>query len=248
LSERTNVKLENIQVQNGLQFMKNFISQHLSTINEYEFKDKCSQVTPFENTELNQFIENYIQNVVFDMTQEEEKTLDFYKLPSIEMEEESDCDDQNGLIGLCTQYKNDLIFIKKLVNYFIDTYDDFKSNFEYLKQRLEHFDSIKLRDSQIKEDNISKNIPYELGDVDCLFYDLDKNVRIDLLQKLYEDYQEFVQQQSKDNNVNFGMEEELPNLQLPGLNQNNQINDDFFDPGDIDLMQLGNLPLHRNPF
>jgi len=39
------------------------------------------------------------------------------------------------------------------------------------------------------------------------------------------------------------MEEELP--QIPGLNQNNQ---DFFDPADIDLMQLGNLPLRRDQF
>jgi len=90
-------------------------------------------VAPFENTELNEFIENCIQNVVFDITQEEEKTSDFYKLPEIEMEEESDCcDEQNGLIGLCTQFKHDLNFIKKLANYFIETYDDFKSNFEYL--------------------------------------------------------------------------------------------------------------------
>lgn len=102
---------------------------------------------------------------------------------------------------------------------------------------MEHFESIKLRDSQIKEDNLSKNIPYELGDVDCLFYDLDKNIRIDLLQKLYEDYQEFAQQQAKDNGSNFGMEEEIP-----------QHNQDFFDPADIDLMQLGNLPLRRDPF
>jgi len=113
-----------------------------------------------------------------------------------------------------------------------------------------------LRDSQIKEDNLSKNIPYELGDVDCLFYDLEKNIRIDLLQKLFEDYQEFVQQQSKENST-FGMEEELPDLQLPGLgdrqnfmpNPNNEINGDLFnDPGDIDLMNLGSLPLRRNPF
>ena len=39
LSERTNVKLESIQVENGLQFMKNFISHHLSTINECEFQE-----------------------------------------------------------------------------------------------------------------------------------------------------------------------------------------------------------------
>jgi len=39
LSERTNVKLESIQVENGLQFMKNFISHHLSTINELEFQE-----------------------------------------------------------------------------------------------------------------------------------------------------------------------------------------------------------------
>jgi len=258
LNERTNIKLENIQVQNGLQFMKNFISHQLSTINECEFKEKCTHFTPFENTELSQFIENCIQNVVFEITQEEEKASDFYKLPKIEMEEESDCcdTDQNGLLALCSQYKNDINFIKKLAIYFIENFADFKSNFEYLKQKLEHFESIKLRDSQIKEDNLSKNIPYELGDVDCLFYDLEKNIRIDLLQKLFEDYQEFVQQQSKENST-FGMEEELPDLQLPGLgdrqnfmpNPNNEINGDLFnDPGDIDLMNLGSLPLRRNPF
>jgi len=134
LNERTNIKLEHIQVQNGLQFMKNFISHQLSTINECEFKEKCTQLTSFENTELNQFIENCIQNVVFDITQEEEKASDFYNIPAIEMEEESDCciEDQNGLIGLCSQHKNDINFIKKLATYFIENFADFKSNFEYL--------------------------------------------------------------------------------------------------------------------
>ena len=120
------------------------------------------------------------------------------------------------------------------------------------KQRLEHFEKIKERDNCIKEDNINKNIPYQIGDIDSLFYDLDKNIDFGLLDKLYEDYkayaeqQQFEKQQTQDINP---MEEELPEIPGFGGNNNfegNQFNPDFMggfagDFQDIDLMTLPNL-------
>lgn len=109
-------------------------------------------------------------------------------------------------------------------------------------------------DQYIKQNNKDKNIPFEMGDVDNLFYDLDKEVTISLLEKLYEDYLIFMKEQDKE-----GLElGNLPRLEDDemGDNDNNfniNLNQDFGDLGnfgddmmeDLDLLNLGNLQLRR---
>lgn len=159
--------------------------------------------------------------------------------------------------------------MKKIIAIFTAISPEFISNFEYLviiyilpnltyfqKQRLERLENIKQKDSFIKDENINKNIPYELGDVDCLFYDLDKEVDLNLLAKLYEDNQVLIKQHERESAQHgFSMEEEFQDLELPGLNRqqqqfpqlpNNGMEGGLFEWNDeIDLMDLANLPLRR---
>lgn len=120
---------------------------------------------------------------------------------------------------------------------------------------------MRQKDFYIKEDNISKNIPFEMGDIDTLFYDLSKNIEMSLLEKLYEDYKTFTKHQEPgiigiQHNGIQGMEEEneeeLPELNLHNNNFNNQGNNGFNgfieagipdDFQDLDLMELPTLSL-----
>lgn len=45
---------------------------------------------------------------------------------------------------------------------------------------------------------MDKNIPCELGDIDCIFYDLDKQVDFTLLEKMYQDYKMYEREQKKE--------------------------------------------------
>lgn len=81
-----------------------------------------------------------------------------------------------------------------------------------------------------------------MGDVDRLFYDIDKNVDMYLLKKLSEDY-------------TAGQNEEEKGLELPSLEDvlGPGMNDDFMDVNlmdlnNIDLLGLENPTLRRAPF
>jgi hypothetical protein len=105
---------------------------------------------------------------------------------------------------------------------------------------------------------VDKNIPYDMGDVDSLFYDLDKHVDIGLLNKMYQDYKAMLKQQEKEegnNKILGGLppledeEEDLPaptlmrgNLEIENINQNPV--DDNIDE-EIDFLGLDNLTLRR---
>lgn len=103
---------------------------------------------------------------------------------------------------------------------------------------------------------MGKNIPCEMGDVDRLFYDLDKNVDIFLLQKLSEDYNAFLNN-SEDKENSRGLDSpSLEEVMGPNGNANNNVNgfDDFIlepnfvDFANIDLLSLDNPSLRRAPF
>lgn len=149
--------------------------------------------------ELDEFAESLVIDIIESFpTNEESKENQFYKLPSIEEEEgdiipEKECCLQR--VRRCLKTKD---FIKKLLVYFDLQYPNLKANFEYLKQRVDHFDRVKANDASIKQHNTDKNIPYEMGDVDCIFYDLDKQVELHLLERMYQDYKEFMRQQERE--------------------------------------------------
>jgi len=92
--------------------------------------------------------------------------------------------------------------------------------------------------------NTGKNIPFEMGDCDKLFYDLEKNVDLDLLQKLSEDYNNYLNE-DKDNSGGL----DLPILEEV-MGPNNGLDDfnfDFMDVNNIDLFALENPSLRRAP-
>lgn len=123
---------------------------------------------------------------------------------------------------------------------------------------LEQFEAMRQKDLYIKEDNMSKNIPFEMGDIDTLFYDLSKNIDMSLLEKLYEDYKSFTKHQEpglvgvQHNGIQGMEEEELPELNLHNNNNFNNLGNNGFngfeagipdDFQDIDLMELPTLSL-----
>ena len=95
-------------------------------------------------------------------------------------------------------------------------------------------------DKYIKYTNCEKNIPFELGDTDALFYSLDKDLSVGLLEKLHDDYLLMAkdQDQNKESESNMILPEE-ENGQMMNLN----LDQDFLE--DIDLMNLDNLQLRR---
>lgn len=265
LTERTNLKLASIQTENGLQFLKNFIHQKLSLADNGDL-EKLSLLMPSFETQSNNLatlVENVFQGVIEESAHEEQKTKDFYQLPDIEAEETNCCEEKKGLEMLCQELKNDKYLVRKIIMYFEEAYPNFLPNFEFVCQRIEQFEAMRQKDSYIKEDNTSKNIPFEMGDVDTLFYDLSKNIDMNLLEKLYEDYTSFTKQQEpglvgiQHNGIQGMEEEELPELNLHNNNNfNNQGNNGFngFEAGipddfqDIDLMELPTLSLRGEHF
>ncbi len=96
--------------------------------------------------------------------------------------------------------------------------------------------------------NVGKNIPYEMGDVDRLFYDLDKNVSLCFLQKLSEDYNAMGNDDDKENSRGLDsprLEEELASQ---ANNFDNFILEQHLDFSNIDLLSLENPSLRRAPF
>ena len=109
--------------------------------------------------------------------------------------------------------------------------------------------NVKANDTYIKESNVSKNIPYEVGDVDKLFYDLDKDIDLKLLDKLYEDYQAFTKQQETE--INEKKRLEFNGSQENGIHNFTNLQDGggLFDfDEEIDLMNLPDLSIRRAQF
>lgn len=94
-----------------------------------------------------------------------------------------------------------------------------------------------------------------MGDIDCLFYDLDKYVDSNLLHKMYEDYRVFLKEQERANGNKLG---EIPQFdeEEPEHNINNSMNtrvdrdvdrieNNMMINDDMDLLEVDNLTLRR---
>jgi hypothetical protein len=112
---------------------------------------------------------------------------------------------------------------------------------------------VRLNDQYIIEENKNKNIPYEIGDIDSLFYSLDKEINVALLEKLYEDYLIFSKQHQKEDNV---IIEDPPLLERDlEMNRGMIINPNFDENfgeevfmEDENLLNINNLQLRRSFF
>mgnify|MGYP001033812650 CR=1 FL=1 len=96
-----------------------------------------------------------------------------------------------------------------------------------------------------------------MGDIDSLFYDLDKQIDIALLNKMYQDYKMMLKQQEKEecnHKILGGLpspEEEEEDLNPPNLMRGNleienihhPVNDNIDE--DLDFLGLDNLTLRR---
>ena len=107
-----------------------------------------------------------------------------------------------------------------------------------------------------------KNIPCDISDVDSLFYDLDKNITVGLLEKLFEDYQMFAKQQERElqqlqQEENDGLQDLSPVMRqqavqfennLPEIGGMQQQDDNLLeeDMDNLDFLSLGEPVLRRN--
>lgn len=87
-----------------------------------------------------------------------------------------------------------------------------------------------------------------MGDVDCLFYDLEKELNLGLLEKLYDDYVAFSKQQEKESTNVDGLELERNQnigMEINGNFEQN-LEGDLVD--DLDFLNLDTLQLRRTLF
>ena len=99
---------------------------------------------------------------------------------------------------------------------------------------------VEKKDEWIRQENTDKNIPCQLGDIDCLFYDLDKNLNLGLLEKLYEDYILHTKQQEQGKGHDMSPSS-YPTEEL-NLGNGFEFDQDFFeDVENLDFMMLPTL-------
>ncbi len=80
---------------------------------------------------------------------------------------------------------------------------------------------------------MDKNIPCQMGDIDSLFYDLEKNINLGLLEKLYEDYILHTKQQEQ------GKMQDLSPLSRAADRNGFEFEQDFFDDVEnLDFLML----------
>jgi hypothetical protein len=189
------------------------------------------------------------------MQDHSQKMSDFCPLTSTTMQAETEmlCEEKELNTLNSFEYSMDRTFIQKIVLLLESRYKHFRENFGYLEQRLRFLEKVCQNDQYIIQENINKNIPYEMGDVDSLFYSLDKEMNIALLRKLYEDYLVILKEQEKENNT---IIEEPPLLDIelertqriiinPNFDENNG-EEEFME--DLDIFNINNLQLRRSLF
>jgi len=136
-----------------------------------------------------------------------------------------------------------------------------------LHERITQFDIVKEKDEQLRGFNMNNNIPVELGDIDSLFYDFDKNIDVRLLDKMRLEYEQMMMQQNARNSIHHNpnvieIEEVNENTNRPqrnhhGRDQQEQaqrthgimrdIINDIVEPAEVDIddLDLMSLPLLR---
>eukprot|EP00331_Platyophrya_macrostoma_P009649 CAMPEP_0176415514 /NCGR_PEP_ID=MMETSP0127-20121128/5848_1 /TAXON_ID=938130 /ORGANISM="Platyophrya macrostoma, Strain WH" /LENGTH=586 /DNA_ID=CAMNT_0017795517 /DNA_START=636 /DNA_END=2396 /DNA_ORIENTATION=- len=239
-TKRTNTKLAKIQIDQCLEFIQKSISNILGKV-ELDSLDKV-EIVP----ELSTY-EPYTQLRDFLIQISSEQNIKF--------------EAQNGR-------NQEMKLIQKLVAVIeANGHSNFRSDFKFLCDQQALVEQTKAKDYEIKSINMSKNIPYELGDVDALFYDIEKNTDTKLIEKLYQDVQKAMSVdresfESKSTKASGNLSEdlpeiegdledfELPQLKVKGKNEyredmpgTEEINFSEFD--DFDLPDIDNLILSR---
>jgi len=245
LPQRTHIKLETLLIQNGFDCNKEFIKSQLEKVCEQQLEkfQYCNVIDTEHSEGIGAFIENFVSETLKELNMPS-PCQDFYKLPAIDFQ----LDECEMMLEkeepIYKKYAGCKTFLKRFTNFLCFAFPSLKKNFEYLQHRLEEFEKIRENDKYIKEMNTGKNIPFEMGDCDKLFYDLEKNVDLDLLQKLSEDYNNYLNE-DKDNSGGL----DLPILEEV-MGPNNGLDDfnfDFMDVNNIDLFALENPSLRRAP-
>lgn len=251
---RTKYKFAALQLQHGLNFVKEALHNQLEYVNLEDLSQPCEEMPlfkPEEKEELGSFVEETIKEILESLKKKNMKKIDHfdcYELPSLSR---GQCANTQsfGVEEMEEEFVIDKNFIDQVVLYINKKYKTLKEDLGYLNHNIKSLEETRNHDQYVKEKNINKNIPFEIGDVDCLFYDLDKEINISLLEKLYEDYMLFVKEQGKEINLS----EEDPLHLNNGHNNNNGMEleldfgqDEFNE--DLDLLNLDNLQLRRTLF
>jgi len=195
LGNRTNVKLAKIQDQAGLQILREFIGNKLDYLN-YEETQKNEMKHVFgqeQRGEIGEFIEAFIQQVV------EEKNSSCFSQSTQASEENDPFFMEEEFVSNESKISPNKSMVKQIVAALENDFPNLRSILEFFYQRLQSLQTLVEKDTHIKQVNINNNIPCGLSDIDSLFYDLDKNLNLTLLNHLYEDYLGFKKQQSNDN-------------------------------------------------
>jgi len=214
--ERTKHKFMGLQVNHGLQFMRNLIKDQIENFSLLDLESFCINFISEEN-ELEIFIDENIKHVLEEVCSKNE------------MEEET----------FYEQMKNSSEMIHKIKLHAQKKHKLLRNDFGHLMKRLNELNEMIENDKYIKYNNCEKNIPFELGDTDELFYSLDKDLNVALLEKLHDDYLLMTKDEMKIESESNMMLPEEENGQMMNLN----LDQDFLE--DIDLMNLDNLQLRR---
>jgi len=241
LGERTSIKLLQVQTQKEFQTMEIFIDNKLNEIDEQQFKNVENQIILSNEIDettgfIHDFVREFLEKKNSCQNQEMKIEKSFEKDTGI-MEEEIISHEPKASISQTS--------LRALVAIIEASASHFRSNFECIKEQMEILKNVTKRDKYIRQENGEKNIPCELGDIDCLFYDLDKNLNLRLLEKLYEDYIIHTKQQERGKNNDLSPSS-YPTDEL-SLGNGFEFDQDFFeDVENFDFMMIREPALQRD--
>jgi hypothetical protein len=257
LGQRTSIKLHKMQYETGLEILKRAVGERLYELEQTQQYEKQQQIIINEQEDcLKEFAETFIEQVIdernccqglepigFESGKRKEFEMEFIE----EMEISTVKDPKAKAI------------VRETIDLIEASCKYFRSNLTFLKEKQEFLKCVEEKDQYTKQANIENNIPCEMADTDVLFYDLDKNVPINLLEKLYEDYQLFMKQQmqiqqdqleeERMNGFSPVIQARDNNFGLGNLGNNIDFGQDFLEDEDnLDLLNLGEPVLRRTLF
>ena len=105
-------------------------------------------------------------------------------------------------------------------------------NFEHFpniikkNDRLKHLVHTELKNKELKEYNLRHNIPESLGTIDSLFYELNKNVSIPLLDKINQEYEMILSNETKNDQkqlITNSLNDDLLEIEGANLHSSSQL-------------------------
>ena len=105
-------------------------------------------------------------------------------------------------------------------------------NFEHFpniikkNDRLKHLVHTELKNKELKEYNLQHNIPESLGTIDSLFYELNKNVSVPLLDKINEEYELILSNEAKNDQkqlITNSLSDDLLEIEETNLHTSSQL-------------------------